>query len=472
MPQRNLELQEKQVQQQLRKNTLIATVCTIAGFSLLFPAFSIEGTKFDYQEFCFKPPSVPAYVTWCKGKRLKKGIAWKVALEASTNQEFQSKVKFLKFLPAQNPNASLYGLCAAASFLSAFLVFKGGTDQLEDNLDLVVWNKKSLVLERVLQNNQHMNIETMRNEQEQEFLKDIMQRDHGDAMYSLMSEIERELAANQHHKGSQLEDAGFDLQMATMSAQSAEQQEKEAKHKIEVQKLNHRNSEATKTLTLESMLKEHEAGWLWTLAKGKMPIIIYGKQGAYKSYTAACLALLKAHFQEAKIVNISDSHAHQNRDEAWKELITFEPELYGSNENWDEYADSIDAACERWANRTLKDAPIISIWDELTTMGIEIPDKAKVLMPKVISSPRKANENVICITHSLTNAGLGGIEGMSEAIKEGTLRLKLKADSFQEPLFKGDLSGWVDELGNELSEMPVTLPPWFRPAKLVDMFRV
>ena len=97
MPQKNLQLEQKQINKTLRRNTLISGLCTIAGFTLLIPAFSVEGTKFDYQEFCFKPPSVPAYVTWCKGKRLKKGIAWKVALEASTNQEFQSKVKFLKF---------------------------------------------------------------------------------------------------------------------------------------------------------------------------------------------------------------------------------------------------------------------------------------------------------------------------------------------------------------------------------------
>jgi len=92
-------------------------------------------------------------------------------------------------------------------------------------------------------------------------------------------------------------------------------------------------------------------------------------------------------------------------------------------------------------------------------------------MPKVISAPRKANENVICITHSLTNAGLGGVEGMSEAIKEGTIRLKLKANGFQQPLFKGELSGWTDNEGNDINEKPVTLPPWFRPDKLVQMIQ-
>jgi hypothetical protein len=93
MPHKYLQLQQEQITKTLRRNTLISGLCAVTGFCLLIPAFSIEGTKFDYQEFCFKPPSVPAHVTWCKGKRLHKGIAWRVALEASTNQEFQTVVE-------------------------------------------------------------------------------------------------------------------------------------------------------------------------------------------------------------------------------------------------------------------------------------------------------------------------------------------------------------------------------------------
>jgi hypothetical protein len=225
-----------------------------------------------------------------------------------------------------------------------------------------------------------------------------------------------------------------------------------------------------KKADLLQALKDHEGGWLHDMVIGRMPIIIYGKQGAYKSYSAACLALLKAYFQDAQLVSICDPHAHQNRDESWKYLIPMEPEIYGAHEDWEEYAEGITAAFERWSDRTLKDSPIISIWDELTTMGVKLPDLAPELMPKIISAPRKANDNTICITHSLTNAGLGGVEGMSNAIADGTLRLKLKANALQQPLFKGVLSGWVDGEGNEIDELPVTLPEWFRPEKLVEIF--
>jgi hypothetical protein len=484
MPQRNLELQEKQVQQQLRKNTLIATVCTIAGFTLLFPAFSVEGTKFDYQEFCFKPPSVPTHVTWCKGKRLKKGIAWKVALEASTNQEFQSKVKFLKFVPAQNPNAGLYGLCAAASFLSAFLIFKGGTEQLEDNLDLVVWNKKSLVLERALQNNQHMNIETLRNEQEQEFFKDIMQREHAEAMYSLMSDGEKDLAANQHHKGSQLEDTGFDLQMATLKAQSAEQQEKEAKHKTEVAKMNKMEkshilksedvsaAQAAKEALVEK-LKAHENGWLYTLIMTNKPIFLVGSQGSWKSYCSATIALCRYYLKGQKIISITDPHFNKNADESWKELILLEPECFGGAQDWLDVELGIKTGFYRWNSRTLKDDPLTSIWDEQTNWILhdECAKSAKEFMGRVISDPRKSNEGVLVITHSFTNAGTGGSSGFAASRDEGVLQLRLNADNEMRPLFKGKLIGFKDEDGELLEELKITLPKeWFNPDAIRKMF--
>ncbi|NJL77690.1 MAG: hypothetical protein HC917_00405 [Richelia sp. SM2_1_7] len=226
-----------------------------------------------------------------------------------------------------------------------------------------------------------------------------------------------------------------------------------------------------KKAELLQTLKNYEGGWLHDMVIGRMPIVIYGKQGAYKSYTAACLALLKAYFQDAKLVSICDPHAHQNQDESWRYLIPMEPEVYGAHEDWEEYAQGINDAFDRWSDRTLKDSPIISIWDELTTMGVKLPGLAPELMPKIISAPRKANDNTICITHSLTNAGLGGVAGMSEAIKEGTLRLKLKANALQQPLFKGVLSGWVDGEGSEIDELPVTLPEWFRDAEIYQLIK-
>jgi hypothetical protein len=206
MPQRSLEIQEQQVKKQLQKNTLTATVCAVAGFSLLIPAFSVAGSRFDQQEFCFLPGNLtnPEQHDFCTGSKLRRGIAWRVAMEASESNEFKSKVTLLDFLPAKNPNAGLYGLCSAGFFFCAFLLFKSGTNQLEDTLDVFVHNKRSTVLEHALRSHQHVEIEELKTQHESEFIKDVMNRDHGQAMCSLMSEDELKFEVGQHEKAVQI----------------------------------------------------------------------------------------------------------------------------------------------------------------------------------------------------------------------------------------------------------------------------
>ena len=202
MPQKTLKEQEEKITKTLRINTFISGFCVVAGFSLLIPAFSIQGSKFAYQEFCFLPQKIthPEQHNYCTGEKIRKGIAWRVAQELSNNSQFEEKVTLLKPIPAQNPHAGIYGLCSAGFFSAAFLLFNNGTNQIEDNLDLLVWNKKSAVLERAFKSNQHIEIEQLKHSQESEFIKDIMSREHGDAIYSLMSEPERDLAAQKHQK--------------------------------------------------------------------------------------------------------------------------------------------------------------------------------------------------------------------------------------------------------------------------------
>ncbi len=486
MPQRNLELQEKQIRKQLRKNTFMATVCVAAGFSLLIPAFSVAGSRFDQQEFCFLPKYLtnPEQHDFCTGNKVRRGIAWRVAMEASENNEFKSKVTLLDFLPAKNPNAGLYGLCSAGFFFCAFLMFKSGTNQLEDTLDVFVWNKRSLVIEHAFENNQHIEIEQLKSQQGGEFVKDIMQRDHAEAMYSLMGDGERELVANQHHKAEQLDEAGFNLQLQQLKAQIVEQQEKEAKHKSEVAKLN-KTDKASKSTTenisadeaakqeLIEKLKSHENGWLYTLAMTNKPIFIIGSQGSWKSYCSATIALCRYYLKGQKIVSITDPHFNKNADESWQELMSLEPECFGSAQSWLDVDAGIQSGFERWNVRTLKDEPLTSIWDEQTNWILhdECAKSAKEFMGRVISDPRKSNEGVLVITHSFTNAGTGGSSGFAASRDEGVLQLRLNADNEMRPLFKGKLVGFKDEDGELLEELKITLPKeWFNPDAITKIF--
>jgi len=484
MPQRHLFLEEKEISSKLKRYTIISGVWIAAGFSLLIPAFSVEGTKFDYQEFCFKPPSIPPSVTYCQGKRLKRGIAWRVALEASKSQEFQTKITFLKRLPAQNPNAGLYGLCSGVFFLAGFFIFKQSTDDLENNLDLVIANKKALVFERNLEQNKHLSIEELKAQQEEQFIKDIMNREHGSAMYELMSDGERQLTADGHHKAKQVEDASVELQLAQLKAQMAEQEEKTAKHRVEVAKLN--KSEAKKKGSgqagdadevakdeLIGKLKEHEDGWLYTVVMSNKPIFIIGSQGSWKSYCSAAIALCRYYLKGQKLISIVDPHFNKNASESWKELIMLEPECYGSAQDWLEVGEGIQAGFERWNTRTLKDDALTSIWDEQTNWALheECVKAAKDFMGRVISDPRKANEAPLIITHSFTNAGTGGGSGFAQAREEGVLQLWLNSDNEMKPLFKGKLIGFKDEDGELVDELKITIPKdWFNPTAIKRLF--
>lgn len=484
MPQRQMLLQEQSLNKKLKKNTVVTIACALAGFSLLIPAFSVEGKRFDYQEFCFKPPTVPAGVTWCKGKRLKKGVAWRVALEVESNPEFKSKVKLMKSLPAQNPNAGLFGLCSAGFFFSGFLLFLGGTNELEDNLDLAIHNKRSLVLERAFASDQHISTEALRNEQEKEFIADMMNRSHGEAMYSLMGDGERKMAADQHDRSEQIDSAGFGLQLQQIKTQTAEQHEKEVKHQSEISKLNKTDkhkaagesagpNEAAKQELIEK-LKSHENGWLYTLVMTNKPIFLIGSQGSWKSYCSATIALCRYYLKGQKIASITDPHFNKNADESWKQLIALEPECFGGAQDWEDIELGLQAGFDRWNSRTLKDDPLTSIWDEQTNWILhdECAKSAKEFMGRVISDPRKSNEGVLVITHSFTNAGTGGSSGFAASREEGVLQIRLNADNEMRPLFKGKLIGFKDDDGELVDEMKVTLPKdWFNPAAIKNLFK-
>lgn len=485
MPQKYLEAHEQLINRSLKRNTLVSGIFAIAGFSLLIPAFSLEGTKFDYQEFCFRPPVVhSADVQYCTGEKIRRGVAWRVALERATNQEFQSKVTLLSFIPAQNPNAGVYGLCGAAFFGAAFFFFKHGTEQLESNLDVVVGNKKALVLERALEQGKHLNIQALKVSQEEEFVKEIMNREHGDAMYSLMSDEERLFVGQKQAIHESSHTIKMQLQTATIQAQIAEQLEKEARHKVEIEKLN-RPAKTSKTSSVDAdandevkqelveKLKAHEDGWLYTVVHSNKPIFLIGSQGSWKSYFCATVALCRYYLKGQKIASIVDPHFNKNAEESWKELLALEPEVYGGAQDWEEVNVGIQEGFNRWAKRTLKDEALTSIWDEATNWAKheECARSAEEFMGRVLSDPRKSNEGPLVITHAFSNAGTGGGGGFKEARDEGVIQVRLNSDNDQQPLFKGKLLGFKDEEGELIPELRITIPKeWFNPSAVRKMF--
>lgn len=486
MPQKDLALKEQGIKKLLRQNSLIAGFAVAAGFSLLIPAFTIEGSRFDYQEFCFKPAIThfDNVLAYCTGDKVRRGIAWRVASELSNSQEFRGKVSILNYIPAQNPHAGLYGLCSAAFFGAAFFMFKHGTEQLEENLDIVVGNKRALIAERALEQTKHLNIQGLKAQHEEEFIRDLLSREHGSALLELMSDQERQLAAERYAKGEKLDEANFELQLATLKAEAAAQAEKEAKHQAEIAKLNKQakkkdsgaeptGNEAAKQELIEK-LKEHEGGWLYTLCTTRKILIIEGEMGSFKSYTAALIAFIRYHLKGHKLGWIVDCDYHQNKKKAWAILQPLEIEAYGANKNGESIREGLERFMEGIAIRDEDNFAIETlIFDELTTYGDypECADIAESFMKFALSAPRKANYGLIAITHSTTNEGTGKGKGMAKARERGTLHLLLNADNDYSPTFNGTLNGFKNEQGERVEDMAVTLPDWFRPSTISKMLK-
>ncbi|MGB8686057.1 MAG: ATP-binding protein [Microcoleus sp.] len=231
-----------------------------------------------------------------------------------------------------------------------------------------------------------------------------------------------------------------------------------------------KQSFAAKKAKLLKFITEHELGWIAQCMK--KPILIYGDQGSGKSYFAEFLALCRHYLRGHQIISIADPHFHQNRDECWKQLAKLKVPGFGAHHNYQEVNSQILAMYDRFATRTLKSAPITSIFDEVTRYGQEATqESAAKLGSKLSSDPRKANESPILVAHAKTLAALGGGDGFADAIKGNFIIIKLNSNSEQEPLWRGTISGIKDEDGELIENMKISIAPeWIRSSWVYDLF--
>lgn len=228
---------------------------------------------------------------------------------------------------------------------------------------------------------------------------------------------------------------------------------------------------AAKKTKLLGFINEHEGGWIGQCMK--KPILIYGDQGSGKSYFAEFLALCRHYLRGHEIVSIADPHFHQNCDYCWQNLVKLGVPGFGAHHNYKAVNSQILAMFDRFSQRTLKDAPITSIFDEVTRYKEEeaTQESAAKLGSKLSSDPRKANESPILIAHAKTLAALGGGEGFSDAIQGNFIRVKLNSNSEQEPLWRGTISGIKDEDGEPIENQRISIAPhWIRSSWVYDLF--
>lgn len=226
-------------------------------------------------------------------------------------------------------------------------------------------------------------------------------------------------------------------------------------------------------------IAEHGDGWILDIMQ--RPVLIWGAQGSYKSRFAAFLAALRIAYH-GHIVEICDPHILLNREGAWKPLVDFGCQTFGSRRNSGEeegfcylsIARRIKAFVDRLRTATPNKNWHSPIFEEMTQYADEpdIKAEAKTLVPKCISDCRKGKEAPILVAHSNTQALTGGSTGTHQAKSEGLAQLHLFSTSRNGefyPLFKGSLTGIPNESGRFL-EKTITLDPEWMSAEYVFEF--
>lgn len=532
-----IKIKAEKLNKEIKKASVISSLCICSAVSLFVPAFMTKGRLVDYVSFCFQPSEVhDPYIykevikksfaldskgkyiigknkkkkiitrktkeiigkRFCNEKTIRKGVSYVIAQEIDDSLEFKSKVKILKKYKAQNPNAGWFGISSGLILLIGGVVYGLATQEMEDNLDSLIHVKRSQMIKDALD----VEHDLIRTEQdvkvETEYIKQGIAEYHKEKYIGLdpePSEEEINKRREEAMKHELLRDTSIELELASMKADLAEKRKKEAEHLKELNKLTqpikdkikHRSQSKDESNQyskeeLIQKLKDHENGWLYTLVKSRKPLFLNGSQGSWKSFFSASVALCRLYTQEHSIVSLVDPHFNKNKKRAWKELIEFEPIIYGdlinvnqeSESKWIEVNQGLIDSMRRWETEDETSKLKTSIFDEVTNYAKhdECKSSSEKFMGTLLSDPRKANEAPIVITHSMTNKGTGGGDGFKDAREEGCFVLKLSSDNDQQPTYKGTLEGFKDNDGNLIDSIKITIPKeWFNPKSIKEMFK-
>jgi len=299
---------------QRKTNTLLIGGFLAVGLMFSVPMFS-DSIKHEETLYCTKGVK-------CDGYNVKRGISFLVDRERR-NKTFDDNIKVLKVLAPEDGLGISLGLLSSVSLFLSFCVSRTLTNTQEEAIHSKFKMLKIKAIESDILEKTHIDLFEFSKAAQVEVARDVISRDAQGTIQALKSEGELELDSL---KG-QLEGQ---LALKTHQFRLSELEKETAKNNLEILELNKKatelnkdkkaKEEENKNTTLEDVkiamvnaLKSHEDGWLWYLVESFTPIIIWGKPGSYKSYTAAAVALLKHYLIDAGIESIADIDYEQNK---------------------------------------------------------------------------------------------------------------------------------------------------------------
>ncbi|MFW9262628.1 ATP-binding protein [Nostoc sp. CALU 546] len=446
-------------------------ILLIGGLSLTLPLWN-DATKYSETLFCFSTNNQP-----CKGEQIKRGISWMIEQERR-NFSFDENVKTLRTLPAESPNAPLYGLAGTIALLTAY----GASKTLTDSQESAIHSQFSLLKIKALENDliveNHLDLTKFSKEQQNSVTKNAIARNAGETIDAMKSP--NELALDEINGRLQGEVAlkSHELNLSELDKQIVDNRLTIAKATKELNKVQNskQDSKTTQTPTDEALktslvdaLKSHEDGWLWTVLKASKPLWIIGEQGTGKTNTSVAIGLIRKYCLGIPVFRIADRHLNGANSKVWALL---EPQLKADNDS--AIIEALQDTYERRLERIGQDLDDKQseqfLLDEFTHLKDIDEDTIKRFIKSTFSDTRKAKERFVGVTHLGTNEAFG--EGTAAMRKAGSILIEKFTADGEKPLSRIVIKhGLVDAKGNKLEDVEHTLPAWFEAFKIHQHFK-
>ncbi|MGA1256455.1 MAG: ATP-binding protein [Candidatus Nanopelagicaceae bacterium] len=210
------------------------------------------------------------------------------------------------------------------------------------------------------------------------------------------------------------------------------------------------------TQDIESRLKSHEDGWLWTLVSTAKPVILTGGQGSGKTTFCCAIARLRRELFGYPVVTVIDRHYGANKGK-WAAVqpqkIVFET---------GEIPSTFDYYCTEFVNR-MNGSPATEqlIIDEFTNLKSdpETKDAAEAFFRALLTDTRKAGIRAILISHATTNSCFPA--GTLDQRKAASLCVEKFSIDGSKPTNRIQLVwGFVDKQGTPVEKCDRTIPNW------------
>ena len=221
---------------------------------------------------------------------------------------------------------------------------------------------------------------------------------------------------------------------------------------------------------LDNAITTHEHGWIDRLLCCPCLLVIARPASGKSSFAAALAMCRELLLPTLKLTIAVDPNANLKVD---KGIWQTHWRLVGAGDNWEAVGAEIASMYRRFADSKGQNF-VSSIYDELTAYDGNVnASQLGGLLPQITSKARDSEEYIILVSHNDTLKCLGGQPGEAK-LKNDMVQLNLGSKSAARgklvPTGTGTIEGLDFDEKNKPVTQAITLPRWFDPVYLAQLF--